>query len=415
VAGAAAGLGFCTWPAEYSAHRMQQQASEIKTLKKSLSTLQEELQAHEGLAERLKREHADTLCTLQQGLDQIAERRKQEHEARERALVLREFAVELRAEEIAREVASDFKVIVACRDEVQRSALALEEVAQSWESWNRQTAAHLEMDHPSDICGPRGRSARLLAWCKEPFSSRKLRDLKSLMWKDLYTARRFNRVAQAAARQMKELQLRSCDGFAALRCGEGAADGGARTESLCNPRTHAVNGSGDCESTDPLDAEFRTAEAQYYRMLCASIADSRISLDDFKQISRVEVIQVPLAKAAFAQRLRQEAQRLGRKPRIRFGFHGTDEAGMAGILQHGFKIGHARMGRHGQVYGRGVYLATRPHLALGFVETHSRKLFLAEYIDVESVFHHRTNEDGGAVVIPQEDLVYPKYILHLHR
>eukprot|EP00971_Amphidinium_carterae_P291504 5786881-Amphidinium_carterae.1 len=128
---------------------------------------------------------------------------------------------------------------------------------------------------------------------------------------------------------------------------------------------------------------------------------------EFRQqrvITKVEIVQIPKARAAFLLRLKEELQSLGKEPRVKFGFHGTDDEGLHGILQHGFKVKHPHTGKNGSHYGQGIYLATRPRLAMGFVQTQPKKMILAEYIDVPANNHHRAGDDGGAVVIPQENL-----------
>mmetsp|Transcript_12536 Transcript_12536/g.23133 ORF Transcript_12536/g.23133 Transcript_12536/m.23133 type:complete len:274 (+) Transcript_12536:131-952(+) len=159
----------------------------------------------------------------------------------------------------------------------------------------------------------------------------------------------------------------------------------------------------ELKSRDVMDKQHKSLQARRKQL---GVAESALLVD---------VVRIAAAMAAFEGRLKREKTRLGVQPTLKFGFHGTDDRGLSGILQHGFKINHPRLGINGSTYGRGIYLAPRPRLALKFAKTSGcTKIILAVYMDVEGVNHHRADDDGGAVVISEEDLVYPKYVLHLN-
>lgn len=156
------------------------------------------------------------------------------------------------------------------------------------------------------------------------------------------------------------------------------------------------------------EEELRFAESQFLRML----HQTQLLGNQRAIVTQVEIVCIQQAQEAFWGTV-QSAYKQKHKFWIRWGFHGTDDAGMAGIKKEGFKVNHGQSGKNGQAFGKGIYLAVRPGLSMSsFVKTTSPQIILAQYVDLGNVNPHRQSSDGGAVVIPDEKQVYPRYIVH---
>mmetsp|Transcript_14121 Transcript_14121/g.31966 ORF Transcript_14121/g.31966 Transcript_14121/m.31966 type:complete len:419 (+) Transcript_14121:65-1321(+) len=279
--------------------------------------------------------------------------------------------------------------LAACTMELKTSVQVLEQGEQAWNHWLQQT----------NVC---------LAAVEE-----ELRSAASGFFSGLFA----NRCDKALFKGLK----REVHASSKLKTGSNVM-GRLRSQLQSldalkheNPRVLRVHDFGvgrTAPTWDTWEAALPTAKAHFYGMLCASNAEQR--LEDFKEVTDVDIVCIPGVMANFEARLKLETKQLGHRPLIKFGFHGTDDHGLDGILKDGFQVNHPQLGRNGLTYGTGIYLSHRPRLAMGFVRTQGcPKIIMAEYMDVPTARHHRTNEDGGAVVLPEVDLVRPKYVLHI--
>ena len=162
------------------------------------------------------------------------------------------------------------------------------------------------------------------------------------------------------------------------------------------------------------EEHFREAESHFLRMFeQTELIHKYSSTAKTVRVTKVEIVCIESVRKKFWEHASNEFCSRKGKGVLQWGFHGTDDQGMAGIKKEGFKINHPGAKKNGHTFGKGIYLAVRPGLSMsGFMKTNSKQIILAEYISSDQANYHKQGEDGGAVVIQNEEYVYPKYIVH---
>ena len=167
---------------------------------------------------------------------------------------------------------------------------------------------------------------------------------------------------------------------------------------------------------DAMDAHYRTAESQYYR-----IKTQNLNRYGNKQIDFVEYIENSILMQRFDKKHKefQEKYLAEEETEYILAFHGTPRMeNIENIITNNFSMNFA--GKHGQVHGPGIYFSEFPQVSEGY--TGNTNCLLLCKILQGSVEHGDSKKvdafgdaegKGWAVIIQNIDQILPCYVIHL--
>ena len=178
---------------------------------------------------------------------------------------------------------------------------------------------------------------------------------------------------------------------------------------------HHLKAKRVVKDKDEMDAHYRTAESQYYR-----IKAQNFNMYGNKKIDFVEYIENSILMQRFEKKQKEFQQKYLKEEETDYilAFHGTPKMGnIENIITNNFSMSYA--GKHGQVHGAGIYFSEFPDVSEGYTGNTNCLLLCkilqgsTEQGDSKKVLKNGETETGWAVIIQNIDQILPCYIIHL--
>jgi len=160
---------------------------------------------------------------------------------------------------------------------------------------------------------------------------------------------------------------------------------------------------------DVTDTEFRIAEGHFLRMKANN------SYFYGMEIASIDLVTNRVLEAKFEAK-KHELSEAGKEAEILLLFHGTPQRNILSILKENFD---PSIRSNGRSYGDGVYFSEQPEVSFGY-STDMRSLILCSVLNTpqcREVDKHgeRGRKGCWAVVVPEIDLILPKYVINFTR